>query len=287
MNHEDLFGVCRRAAAVAVWGIVGMALFLAAPAGAAESKVGSFVIIRGDAVVKRGPQVLKAGRKDPIFLKDIVETAKKTRAKMVFIDESMLTLGPDSRASIEQFVYSKEGGGASIFNLLEGKMRTIVGKTQFEVHTATSVAAARGTVIDFNVGKQDGRPFTRITCLRGAVDVRSADPNLPGLVRLGAGQEVVVHEGQPIAPPRIVPIGPARGGEAEGGDDEGTGEGGEGGPSPGGFGGLLPGMGGGPLGGGTLGGDTTATGSTETILPPVEQEPTIKTSPVTINVEFP
>ena len=39
--------------------------------------------------------------------------------------------------------------GHRYFNLLEGKMRSVVGKTKLQIHTPTAVAAARGTVIFF------------------------------------------------------------------------------------------------------------------------------------------
>ena len=72
---------------------------------------------------------------------------KASRTKMRFIDDSILTLGENSRVSIKEYIYSKDKGGKSIFNLLDGKMRSVVGKTRFEIHTPTAVAAARGTII--------------------------------------------------------------------------------------------------------------------------------------------
>ena len=160
--------------------------------------VGSVVAQRGDTEIHRDNDTLKARVKDRIQLRDIIETQKKSRTKMLFIDESILTLGAESRASIEEFVYSKEGRGSSVFNLIDGYMRTVVGRNNFEVHTPSLVAAARGTVFVTTVGVLDGRPFTTITVLEGTVEVTSSDPSVEGMVVVHAGQSVTVFLGEPF-----------------------------------------------------------------------------------------
>jgi hypothetical protein len=179
--------------------------FTATPAQAADN-VGAVVNLRGKANILRDAGSLSAKLKDPVQLKDIISTRSRSRAKLLFLDESMLTIGSDSRASIEKFVYSKEEGGASIFNLMDGKMRSVVGKTAFEVHTSTTVAAARGTVIDFLVGKSKGVPFTKVTCLEGTVLISSVDPSIVGIVELKAGQTMTVVKNQPLPKPTKAPV---------------------------------------------------------------------------------
>jgi hypothetical protein len=253
----------------------------------AAKEVGKMVGLRGTALIQREGAAQKAIIKSPIELNDVVETKKRSRAKLLFIDESMLTLGPSSKASIEKFIYSKEGGGASIFNLLDGAMRSVVGKNKFEVHTSTSVAAARGTIIEFLVGKTGGKPFTKITCLKGSVDIRSSDPNIRGAVLLGAGETVTVFKSAPVPKPQPAPIvtAPGKGTAQKKGaakKEGGEGEGGAGDQGP---------MFGGPGTGATfddLVGDIVVEDiGTEVTQPPIEQEPEVGTTPVTINVEFP
>jgi hypothetical protein len=172
----------------------------------AAPDVGSMVSLRGDAIIERDGNDLKAVKKDNIMLQDVISTMTKSRAKILFLDDSILTLGSKSRASIEKFIYSKEGGGASIFNLIEGSMRSIVGKTAYEVHTSTSVAAARGTAIDFKTGVHNGKPYTSITCLRGSVEVRSTDPLFKDMVLLSGGEMITVFEGASLPMPTPVSI---------------------------------------------------------------------------------
>ena len=179
--------------------------FTGTPAQAADY-VGAVVNLRGKANILRAALSLSASLKDPVRIGDTVETLSRSRAKLLFLDESMLTIGSDSRASIEKFLYSKKEGGASIFNLMDGRMRSVVGKTAFEVHTPTTVAAARGTVIDFLVGKTRGVPFTKVTCLEGTVFIRSVDPSIVGIVELKAGQTMTVVKNQPLPKPEKAPV---------------------------------------------------------------------------------
>jgi hypothetical protein len=90
---------------------------------------------------------------------------------MLFIDDSVLTLGEKSKVVVKEYVYSKEKGGKSIFNLIDGKMKAVVGKAKFEVHTPTVVAAARGTVILIETGVRNGVPYTDVISLEGKVEV--------------------------------------------------------------------------------------------------------------------
>ncbi len=186
--------------------LCGLMLFFTTGHAAAEP-VASVVAVRGKALVERGGKKLEAQPKLAIELQDMVETSAGGRVKILFIDDSVLTLAEKSRMSVDTFVHSRSDRGKSLFNLLDGKMRAVVGKTKFEVKTPTVVAAARGTVILFDVGSQNGQPFTRITCLEGIVDVRSLT-DAPGTppVLLSPGQTIVVTSGQ--AMPAPTPLSP-------------------------------------------------------------------------------
>jgi len=175
---------------------------------ASAEPIAAVVAVRGSATVERAGKTLTAQPRLGIELQDTVATAVGGRVKLLFIDDSVLTLAEKTRMSVDTFIHSRTDRGTSLFNLLDGKMRAVVGKTKFEVKTPTVVAAARGTVILFDVGMENGQPFTRITCLEGIVDVRS----LTGVVgapavMLSPGQSMVVMNGQPLPTP--TPLSPA------------------------------------------------------------------------------
>lgn len=184
-----------------------LALIMALPAFAAQD-VGKVVQLKGMALVHRDSRDIPAKVHLPLQATDVVQTQEQSRTKMFFIDESILTLGPSSKASIKEFISSKEGG-ASVFNLVEGSMRAVVGKNKFEVHTPTTVAAARGTVINFEVGKINGVSFTTISVLEGIVCLQGIDPaapTAPCAVELMAGYTITVTQGSPMPAP--VPFEP-------------------------------------------------------------------------------
>jgi len=170
--------------------------------------VGKVVQSRGETMINRAQgQTIAVKVNDGVELDDTVSTGENSRVKMLFVDDSILTLKSSSKMQISDFIYSKEDRGRSIYNLIDGKMRAVVGKTNFEVHTPTSYAAARGTVIDFNVGfNENGNPFTTITCLEGIVDVSTIDPSLGGRISIRAGQMITIEEGISVSEPVEVPL---------------------------------------------------------------------------------
>jgi len=153
--------------------VIGLAALLGAlvsapgAALAGEPNVGQVVAIRGAASIERGATRIKAQVKTGIQANDVIKTAAAGKAKLLFIDDSVLTMSENATLEVSEFIHTKGKEGRSIYNLLDGKMRAVVGKTKFEVRTPTAVAAARGTVIFFEVGQAKNQSFSRIICLEG------------------------------------------------------------------------------------------------------------------------
>ncbi len=174
----------------------------------AEDDVGTIVAIRGHAFIERDGKSFEADVKDNLFMNDTVSTKEASRAKMLFIDDSVLTIGENSRVVIKEVIYSKHKMGRSVFSLVEGKMRSIVGKTQFEVHTPTAVAAARGTVILTETGvTDDGKRYTIFIILEGTAIITSTEAGVAGSQTLTEGMMIMIVEGVPVLPtPTMAPI---------------------------------------------------------------------------------
>ena len=175
-----------------------LGIILYATTAMAKDDVATVVAVRGKTVIDRNRLVLEAKVKDPVLLVDTVSTGDAARAKLLFVDDSVLTMGEKSKVIIKEFVYSKEKGGKSIFNLIDGKMKSVVGKAGFEVLTPTAVAAARGTVIFFEVGTRDGKMCTTILCTEGEVAASSPNPNVKDTLTLTSDTIVTICEGMPF-----------------------------------------------------------------------------------------
>jgi hypothetical protein len=173
---------------------------------AAGEAVSTMIAIKGNTFIERDSAERPAKVKDDVLLVDTVTTREAAKAKMLFIDDSVLTLGEKTKVVVKEYVYSKERGGTSIFNLLDGKMRVVVGKAKFEVHTPTAVAAARGTVILIETGIRNGVSFTDVISLEGEVVVTPKAG--PGFQGRGPGIRDSGRSGAPAGGARDVVLTP-------------------------------------------------------------------------------
>lgn len=184
-----------------------MALTMAAAPQAARAadKAGDVVYLRGRAEIERAAARIPAALKTELRESDSIVTKKRARVKMLFRDDSVLTLGEKSRLVIKQYLYSPENKRAeSIYELADGKLRAVVGNAGFKVTTPTAFAAARGTV--FITWYDAATDSTGVAVIEGSVSVGNADPSIGGTQVVTAGQMTLVPSHQPPQP--TVPFNP-------------------------------------------------------------------------------
>lgn len=246
-------------------------------AGSRADEAGKVLAVKNRAYLERESLRLDARPQSFLLLKDAVLTDAGSRAKLFFRDDSILNLGELSRLEVEQYLYNAEKDrAASIYKLLEGSLKVVVGRSDLEIHTPTAVAAARGTKFIVWV---EGRPepkWTGVLVLEGEVLVTSLRAESRKVETVRAGQMIrVPAEGPPSA---IGPIDPqvldwySRDTRTLGSPFAGTGE----------RMAILAGLGGGA-------GIPEAVGSSLHVLqtPPIEQEPAGAFTPVSVYIEFP
>jgi hypothetical protein len=172
----------------------------------AEESAGNFVALRGKTLILRDAQTVEAGLREAILLRDTVETKQASRAKMLFVDDSILTLAENSKIAIKEY-FAPEGKkrGKSIISLAEGKLRTLVGNSDFEVYTPTMVVGARGTYFITWIEMEGGVLVSGVTVIEGVVEVFNINPAIAGVVRLERGTMSFVSENKPPAPPKATP----------------------------------------------------------------------------------
>jgi hypothetical protein len=177
--------------------LIALCIMGSAANAAAKDDVGSVIALRGKALIERDLKNIEAKPKDAVLFKDTVSTLESSRAKILFIDDSVLSMAEKSKIIIREFLYSREKGGKSILNLIDGKMKAVVGKANFEVSTPTAVAAARGTVIFVESGiRADGKMVATLTTWEGELFIMSPDPAIKDTVVLTAGMMITIVEGE-------------------------------------------------------------------------------------------
>jgi hypothetical protein len=135
-----------------------MSLFLLEWAGSARAddlgRAGTFLAIEGTVLMQ--PATLTPPRKvqpyDEVGPLAIVETKPGSRVKVLFDDDTLVTLGEKSRMEMTEQTY-QAGAESRVFvaHLTRGKARVLVGRrfkgdnSTFEVHSKTAVVSARGT----------------------------------------------------------------------------------------------------------------------------------------------
>ncbi|MDA8083007.1 MAG: FecR domain-containing protein [Nitrospiraceae bacterium] len=172
------------------FGVLTM-LVCAAYSSASEQQVGSIRELRGTAGIIRSGSTIGARKNDGLFRTDVVKTFDKSRAKLVFIDDSLLMIGEKSTVRISE--HFRDNKNISVFNLIDGVVNVIVGKSGFEVRTPTAVTAARGTsYLVWVDGSKTGLAVTE-----GHVDFSAAGAPPDKKEVIPAGRTSVVEIGKP------------------------------------------------------------------------------------------
>jgi len=192
--------------------VIGGWLPASAPA---QTSVGSVTTVKNRVGVTHLGQGASVSAKvgDRVLFKDTFETEAEARAKLLFEDDSLLTLGEKTRLQITENVYDPaRHHRSSTVEILSGRLRVLVGRvfsgtgSKFEVHTPTAVAASRGTYYIVWIFMLDGKPATGIAVLEGAVEAQNIDSDISGTVQLGPNQYTIVTD---TAPPKDAePIDP-------------------------------------------------------------------------------
>jgi hypothetical protein len=96
---------------------------------------------------------------DDVYHNELITTEKDSATKLTFLDETSLTLGPDSSVVLDRFVYDPDPSKASfvmtatqgIFRFASGKLP----KNAYRLHTPAATIGIRGTVLDLAIERAD------------------------------------------------------------------------------------------------------------------------------------
>ena len=145
-------------------------LFLLSVAVSLWASIGQVVVVNGSAFIVREKKEIPAVIDMKIEKNDEIVTKKRARIKIRLEDDTMLSLGQNSRFSISDYMNSKEKPGAQ-FKVSKGFFKVITGTVgkiapeKFKIKTNNATIGIRGTTVMGEV-RED---FELIMCTDGAI----------------------------------------------------------------------------------------------------------------------
>ncbi len=147
------------------------------------------------------PEGMEVGSK--IYIHDRIVTAENSKVQIVFRDDSVVTLGAQSELVIDGDSY-RRGKRRTVLSLVEGKVRSVVGKTystkgsRFEIRTHTATAGVRGT--ENIVESKTNPPVTNVYGISSITYVKSSNPKINAELLLGSKNGAKVLPDSPPQP---------------------------------------------------------------------------------------
>lgn len=149
----------------------------------------------------------KAKRLQEVFATDEFRTSRRSRVKILFSDNSLMALGPNSQLKILSYLYQPEEKlRKGKINVKQGLYMYVINKSQnhkdseIRIVTPTANIAARGTQGYLSVSDTN----TIVANESGTVEVSNIDPTVSGTVIVGESQLTQVEEGKPPTEPETI-----------------------------------------------------------------------------------
>jgi hypothetical protein len=129
-------------------------------------------------------EVRQLAYKDDIYHNEIIETLEESATEITFLDETLISLGPNSKITLDRFIYDPNPDASTfVTTITQGALRFVSGKLPskaYTIHTPTATIGIRGTIINVVVERTTGKtgiPVTRVdlTVLDGEAEFVTCD----------------------------------------------------------------------------------------------------------------
>lgn len=175
------------------------------PAAAVSAEVGTIAAVRGTAEIGRGGAWIAATTGSAIEQGDRLRTGTPGQMRVVFQDDSVLTLNDETEMVVDESVFAPEQGKArSLTELLHGAVNAVVSEyyeqpgAAYTIKTATATAGVRGT--EFIVSYYPDIALAEVIGISGTVAVRSTLADFDETVYVSAQEISQVANGAEPSP---------------------------------------------------------------------------------------
>lgn len=181
--------------------ILMLALVLALPQGASAEAVGHFTQVQGRVDLLKGGKLpatpVKVG--DGVEEGDVLRAKSLSKAQITFVDQTTLTISPESRIAIEKFMFDgAKGKRSALVQVFQGMVLAVVSKIyqteqpDFVVKTHTAIMGIRGTQVGIHITANSSQFLN----FQGITRVSSNFAEVPGHVDLHAMEATEVLFGK-------------------------------------------------------------------------------------------
>ncbi len=127
---------------------LALALAVATGPAVAAANIGVAAAVKNQ--VKGSSGALAVGSK--VFQNEIITTGAASLAQLLFLDETSLSIGPQSQVTLDTFVFNpSKGAGSVVFSVTKGAFRFITGSQNphhYTIKTPVATIGVRGTIVD-------------------------------------------------------------------------------------------------------------------------------------------
>ncbi len=162
--------------------------------------IGIVTAVKGQVTVVSGGVSEQVNQGARVFLGDRFQTGENSGAKILFNDDTLISLGANTKFEITEFVYNP-ARRKSFSNILTGKVKAIIqkfeGESDVQFATPNGVAGVKGTILFIDADRGIFFSLEREVFVRGII---------PGAreIRLGPGEFTTIGpDGNPLNPAPI------------------------------------------------------------------------------------
>lgn len=127
------------------------ALSLADTDAHADAKIGVASAVKNQVQGRGG--ALSVG--SSVFANERIKTGEASTAQLLFLDKTVLSMGPKAELLLDKYVYNpNRGTGQVVVNAVQGSMRFVTGAqnpTNYAIKTPVATLGIRGTIVDLAI----------------------------------------------------------------------------------------------------------------------------------------
>lgn len=175
---------------------------LLVPALVFAQPIGNVVSVGGNAIITRQGKAFVPSTGSDVYSSDTITTDSTGRIRILFIDNSVINIGPGSSINMEHYE-SSPSKRQVLLSMLKGKARFLISKVSglfntYNIKTVTAIIGIRGT--DFIVDIP-GKDSTKLYVIDGSVNFGNAQQPTTTTILVNAGMMSIVMAGNPPSQP--------------------------------------------------------------------------------------